>query len=228
MWPEETDAVPSWFAWSSHHLDDVTTLQEFFDRSASLKALFDGAMFIAMGPRYHPFELTRPTAEHFEDQNFLSYFEGPGDLTVDPFSPRHLLTRHRLSDSHLDDPLTRSLFLARYDTTVQALLKYIGYHGLTFVSLYALRDWMNDAGWNDDKVAEEAGWSKARLRDFTGTANNPVYLGPHSRHGGTKAKPLKRPMEFSEADRGMRRATQHFLLERAEHADLHEKWKALS
>lgn len=227
MWAEDTDAVPTWFAWSSNHLNDVSDRKQFFDRSVSLKAIFDGAMYIAMGPTYRPFELTQPSAEQPADRWMVSELPYPGDVTVEPFSQTHMKARHDLSEMYLDDPLTRSLFLARYDKVVRAILKYTGVQGLKYLTLYAFRDWMKDEGWSDDKIAEKAGWTAARLKDFTNTANNPAYLGPYCRHGGTKNPPPKRPMPLADADDGMRRAMQSFLLHRAELVDLRSKWNAL-
>jgi hypothetical protein len=219
--------VPAWFAWSSNHLDDVGSAKEFLDRSLSLKALFDGAMYIAMGPSYHPFELIRPSAEHAADSAMILRLPYPGDVTVEPFSQDHMNALHDLSESHLDDPLTRNLFLARYDEISKAILKYTGVQSLSYATLYAFRDWMKDDGWDDDRIAGEAGWSAARLKDFTNTANNPAYLGPYCRHGGTKAPLPKRPMPLAEADKGMRKAIQQFLLHRAKTVDLRGKWNAL-
>lgn len=227
MWPEETDAVPAWFAWSSNHLDDVSNSKEFLDRSVSLKSLFDGAMHIATGPTYHPFELVRPAAENAADRSIVSGLPYPGDVTVEPFSEVHKQARHGLSERYLNDPLARSLFLARYDEVTCAILKYTGVQGLTYLTLYAFRDWMKDGGWADDKIAKEAGWSTTRLRDFTNTANNAAYLGPYCRHGGTKNPLPKRPMPLAEADKGMRKAIQNFLLHRAHIFDLRSKWMAL-
>lgn len=227
MWPEETDTIPEWFAWSSNHLDDVKDSKEFLDRSVSLKALFDGAMYIAFGPSYHPLELVQPTAESLDDRSMVSGLSYPGDVTVEPFSKTHLNSRHGLDEKFLNDPLTRSLFLARYDDVARAILKYTAVQGLTYLTLYAFRDWMKDDDWSDQRIAKEAGWTAARLRDFTNTANNSAYLGPYCRHGGTKAAPPKRPMPLTEADEGMRQAIRKFLLQRASDIDLRRKWNSL-
>lgn len=227
MWAEETDSVPAWFAWSSNHFDDVGSPKEFVDRSTSLKALFDGAMFIASGPSYYPIELVNPSAEEAADRSMVSGLPYPGDVGVEPFSRTYLNVRHGLDDHYLDDPLTRSLFLARYDDVTRAILKYTGVQGLTYLSLYAYRDWMKDAGWDDAKIAREAGWSAAKLKDFTNTANNPAYLGPYCRHGGHKTPLPKRPLPLAEADVGMRKAMRSFLLHRANLFDLRREWNLL-
>lgn len=227
MWAEETDSVPAWFAWSSNHFDDVRDSREFLDRSTALKALFDGAMYIATGPTYCPMELVRPSAESAADLHMVSGLPYPGDVTVEPFSLAYLKVRHGLEDHFLDDPLTRSLFLARYDDVTRAILKYTGVQGLTYLTLYAYRDWMKDAGWSDTKIAKEAGWSSARLKDFTNTANNPAFLGPYCRHGGHNAPLPKRPMPLAEADEGMRKAMRSFLLHRANLFNLRREWNLL-
>lgn len=227
MWPEETDTVPSIFAWTSPHLNDVSSQQEFVDRTAALKAVFDGAMFLAIGSTYHPFELLHPTACDQADLQFLQGLPYPADVRVEPFSTQYIGQRaSRLLDP-LNDPVTRSIFLARYDDMTRSILKYTGVQGLSYVTLYAYRDWMKSGGWEDKRIASEAGWTTAKLKDFTNTANNPTYLGPFSRHGGVSQTP-KRPMALEEAEAGMKRAMGSFLLDRASTLDLAGKWRAIS
>jgi len=44
IWPEDSEGVPEWYSWESRHLDDASSPQDFVDRSAALRAVFDGAM----------------------------------------------------------------------------------------------------------------------------------------------------------------------------------------
>ncbi|MEO8722920.1 MAG: hypothetical protein ABI395_05260 [Sphingobium sp.] len=228
MWPEDSaDVPPAWFAWSSHHLDDVGTPQELVDRSASLKAVFDGALYIALGPDYHPPNLQNLTAEKPIDKSWELGLPYPGDVRVDPFSKKQIRKRVAKWRTPLEDPVARMIFLARYDDLVCAILKYTGVQGLTYMTLYAYRDWMKSGGWNDDRIAKEAGWSKAQLNDFTNTANNPAYLGPFCRHGGVGPLP-KRPVTLADAEGPMRTALGKFILERATISVLAAKWAALA
>lgn len=226
MWPEDSDAPPSWFAWTSPHLDHVSTARELIDRTASLKAVFDGAMYIAFGLDYHPPRLGVPTAENAIDRSLLLGLPYPADVRVEPFSKRQIRKRVEAWREPLRDPVARSIFLARYDDMSRSILKFTGVQGLSYVTLYAYRDWMKSGGWNDGRIAAEAGWSNAELKDFTNTANNPAYLGPFGRHGGVAPLP-KRPVSLEEADRGMRQAVGKFLLERCQTFTLHAKWQAL-
>jgi hypothetical protein len=226
MWPEESDAPPSWFAWASPHLDDVRTQQEFVDRTASLKAVFDGAMFIAVGLRYHPPGLHDPRSDDPTDHAFVLGLPGDADVRVEPFSLGQIGKKIAAWRDPLEDPVARMIFLARYDAITRAILKFVGVQGLTYISLYAFRDWMKAAGWSDDRIAQEAGWSKAQLGDFTNTANNPAYLGPYARHGGV-AQPPKRPMKLDDAEGPMRRAVGAFMLEQAAAVGLEARWNAL-
>lgn len=178
MWPEDVDCAPEAYAWSSHHFDDVISSRELCDRSRSLKALFDGAMSITRGKGYLPFTFTACEATDSADSEMCSALPAPGDVTVEPYSVAHMAATHRLGEEHLDDPITRYLFLARYDPVVKTILKYTGVQGLSYMTLYAYRDWMKDCGWDDKRIAKEAGSSSTRLNDFTNTANNPAYLGP--------------------------------------------------
>ncbi|GAA4641497.1 hypothetical protein GCM10023115_00410 [Pontixanthobacter gangjinensis] len=227
MWGEESETIPAWYAWTSRHFDEASTPQEFLDKMTAMKAMFDGAMYLASGRNYYPLELVNPSAENVQDQEIVCDLPYPGNVTINPFSPKHLKTHHGLDQSKLDDPLTRNIFLARYDEVAFAILKYVGVNGITYQSLYAFRDWMKDAGWDDKKIADEAGWSGSRLKDFTNTANNPAYLGPFARHGGSKDPPPKRPMLLDEAEKGLLQAVNRFLLHRAATVDLRAEWNAL-
>lgn len=186
LWPEDTDGQPQCWAWASAHLSDVGTPQEMIDRSASLKALFDGAMLLTYGASYHPPMLTDLTETDDRRSTFLSGFNQEADVRAEPFSATYLNAK---VDRNLDpsgDGIATLLFLARYDPVTRDLLKFVGVQGLTYVTLYAFTDWMNDGGWDDKRIALEAGWSNAMFKDFSGTANNPAYLGPFA---GTAVQP---------------------------------------
>ncbi|PZP47860.1 MAG: hypothetical protein DI601_02275 [Azospirillum brasilense] len=226
IWGEEGDAPPSAFAWAPPHLNDVSSRQELVDRSAALKAVFDGAMYIVRGPDYLPPDLTHLTAEHPEDETFVRGLPDVADVTVEPFSARHTGAKAEQLRNPLQHPVSTMIFLARYDDVTRAILKFTGVQGLSYITLYAYRDWMKSGGWDDARIAIEAGWSKSQLNDFTGTANNPAYLGPFCRHGGTANLP-KRPVPLKDADPAMRKALRAFLSERANTLGLAAKWQAI-
>lgn len=227
LWAEDTDSQPQYFAWTSHHLDQVGSPQELIDRSASLKALFDGAMLLVYGPGYYPPVLTNLTETDDRPSTYLGGFNSPADVRVDPFSPAYLQQKVDRNLDPTDESVPMLLFLARFDLVTRDLLKFVGVQGLTYVTLYAFTDWMNDEGWDDKRIAAEAGWSNAKFKDFSATANNPAYLGPFCRHGGTAA-PISRPMALEDAEGPMRKATVAFLSERARTMKLADRWQALA
>lgn len=226
IWPENTDEPPSWFVWTSPHLDDVASPQELMDRTSSLKAVFDGAMYLAAGSHYVPFQLTDLEAERPEDRSWLYGSPEEPDPRVEPFSAVQVAAKAESQRNPMGDPVARVIFLARYDELTRNLLKFLGIQGLSYISLYGLRDWMKSGKWDDARIAAEAGWSGAKFDDFTNTANNPTYLGPFCRHGGLKPAP-KRPMPLAEAVDPLLQATRKFLLERGTQIGIGGKWKSL-
>ncbi len=226
IWPEETDEPPSWFVWTSRHLDDVGSPQELVDRTSALKAIFDGAMYLAAGRQYFPFKLAKPEAVRTADASWMYSLPDETDPRVEPFSVTQVDEKIDRWHDPMKDPVSRVIFLARYDELTRNLLKFLGVQGLNYISLYGLRDWMKSGKWDDARIAREAGWSGAKLDDFTNTANNPTYLGPFCRHGGLKDPP-KRPMPLDEAVDPLLKATRAFLLERGEQFGLRAKLAAL-
>ena len=65
IWAEDTDGEPQHFAWASCHLSDAATPDELADRSAALKVLFDGAMYLSYGTEYSAPPLTNWTCNGF-------------------------------------------------------------------------------------------------------------------------------------------------------------------
>lgn len=227
IWPEDTDAEPQYFAWSSPHLNDAATPEELADRSAALKAIFDGAMYLAYGSSYFAPHLTSLTDSNDRHADFQPSGNYEPDVRAEPFSSRTIADK----TSRINDPfghtVSHLLFLARYDQVTKDLLKFVGVQRLTYVTLYAFTDWMNGGSWDDKRIAQEAGWSNAKFTDFSTTANNPAYLGPFCRHGGT-SKPPKRPMPLTEAEDPMRKAAVAFLAERGRKLNIIQKWTALA
>lgn len=228
IWPEDSDGVPNWFSWASPHLNDAPDAEALAGRQAALKAVFDGAMLLVLGPKYVPITL-RPAASDRDDPNgILRWHGGKGDVTRAPFSSAYLAQHADPLRNPLNNEITKLIFLARFDPLAKDMLLYVGVQGLTYISLYALTDWMTQRpGWHKNRVASEAGLSKSRYNDFTATANNPAYLGPFCRHGGIDTPP-KRPMPYEDAEGPIRTAARAFLDELASDADLDEKWRLMS
>ncbi|GGJ56474.1 hypothetical protein CDQ92_11030 [Sphingopyxis bauzanensis] len=226
IWPEETEGEPQYFAWTSPHFNDAATPEDLADRSAALKAVFDGAMYLAYGSSYFAPPLTNLTDENDRHATFRPGGNYLADVRVEPFSPSMVGARNLGGRDPFGHAVSTLLFLARYDQVTKNLLKFVGVQKLTYVTLYAFKDWMSDDKWDDKRIAKEAGWSNAKFGDFTATANNPAYLGPFCRHGGS-SQPPSRPMPLAEAEDPMRKAAMAFLSERGRSLNIAEKWKAL-
>lgn len=226
IWPEDSDGEPKYFAWSSSHLNDAATPEELADRSAALKAVFDGAMYLVYGSSYFAPPLTNLTDSNDRHATFRATGNYLPDVRVEPFSPAAMASKIDGVYNPFGHSVSTLLFLARYDQVTRDLLKFVGVQQLTYVTLYAFTDWMNGEGWDDKRIAREAGWSNAKFGNFSATANNPAYLGPFCRHGGTSKLP-SRPMPLAEADDPMRKAAVAFLSERGRALKIVETWKAL-
>ena len=226
IWPEDTEGEPQYFAWSSLHLNDADTAEDLTDRSAALKAIFDGAMYLAYGSSYFAPPLTGLTDSDDRPSTFYPGGNHQPDVRAEPFSPVATAARANNIDDPFGHTVSTLLFLARYDQVTKDLLKFVGVQKLTYVTLYAFTDWMNGGGWDDKRIAHEAGWTNAKFGDFSATANNPAYLGPFCRHGGT-SKPPKRPMPLAEAEDPMRKAAVAFLSERGRTLNIAQTWSAL-
>ena len=225
IWDEAANDSQSDFIWTSPHLDDVATKQELVDRSAALKTIFDGAMYIVHGPLYNPLSLGVPVANNPVDLGLLSQLSEDGDVTTNPYSAKHIRHKYRHGQVPKPDHVALLLFLARHDKMTEDILKYTGVNKLGYITLYAFNDWMNAGGWGDKRIASEAGWSNKQHDDFGETANNPTFLGPFGRHGGVKAPP-KRPMLLKDAHGPMRKALNSFLMERAKGLSLDVMWRS--
>ncbi|WP_230782477.1 hypothetical protein [Sphingomonas sp. Leaf37] len=226
IWPEDTEGEPQYYAWSSRHLNDATTPEELADRSAALKAVFDGAMYLTYGSSYFAPALTGLSDSDDRHADFSPSGNYEPDVRAEPFSPVAIASKIDRIEDPFGKTVSQLLFLARYDQITKDLLKFVGVQKLTYVTLYAFVDWMRGAAWDDKRIAKEAGWSNAKFTDFTTTANNPAYLGPFCRHGGT-SKPPKRPMPLAEAEEPMRKAAVNFLAERGRNLNIIQTWSAL-
>lgn len=109
---EEEDDKDTQFLWSSLHLNGLSDKTRLADRASALKAIFDGAMYLAMGSAYRPFDLGRPVP--LQQQTSAGY--EVGNPNSNPFAPE--LMRHRYTGSSsfhpLRRPVGRYIALARF------------------------------------------------------------------------------------------------------------------
>jgi hypothetical protein len=209
---EEDDRPPAYF-FASAHLDDLKDPAAVASRASALKQLFDGALFLHHGPDFRPERLG--DLIDLDADRRLGVYDAARSAT--PFSPA------LLAQSTPDDldraqahPLWSVLYLARGDSQVRGMLDMLGAHGVTFVSLYALRDFMRTAGFGDEAIANAGGATGAELRTFHHTANNFAALGPAARHGETGHAPPATPMALERAAEIILAAARTFVNQRFE------------
>ncbi|GAN92661.1 hypothetical protein Gbth_014_017 [Gluconobacter thailandicus F149-1 = NBRC 100600] len=91
---------------------------------------------------------------------------------------------------------------------------------MSYITLYALYDWMKKGKWDNTRICKEENWSASQLNDFTNTANNPVFLGPYCRHGGSTGPSPKRPVLLKDTIPGIMSAIRAYIKERGENIDI--------
>ena len=204
------DAQPNQYAIVSHHLDDLTDEREVIDRATSLISLLDGALYLQQGhyAGMHTNDLVDLDTER------RSVF-ADGSVLADPFSTKWSVARIPESYGQLRLPTERMLFMARTDDLTRDMLRFLGVNGPTWITLYALKDYMKRGGWDEDKVAAAAGVPEGEVVRFRRTANNPAAVGPFARHGEQGHEPPKVPMELADARKIILSSTGQFLDERA-------------
>ncbi len=106
-----------------------------------MKAVFDGAMLLVLGPQYVPIELQSATSDRDDPKGVLRWHE-KGDVTKPPFSAAYLARHADPLRNPLNNEITKFIFLARFDPLAKDILLYVGVQGLTYITLYALTDWM--------------------------------------------------------------------------------------
>jgi hypothetical protein len=189
------------------------------DRAAALKALFDGALILIQGSYRDPF------GRLWDDQQRQNITIGDTDVLVSPFSEAWMHRTDRAQDREdvAAFPVSKWLYVARADPIVRGLLTFVGVNGLSWISLYAILDYMKTAEWDhltptrwdEANIAAAAGVSQAQISLFRQTANNEKVLGPYARHGGTNYVPPKDPMKLARASDIMRKAAVQFLDQRS-------------
>lgn len=222
-WTDDNEEYgpPVYFFWTSPHLYSCQTRSELKDRTKSLKAAFDGAMYIFTGI---PSAIALRDLRFDDVNNPISKEKEPVeyDIQVSPFCQNYLQTKIQSYMDPVRNPVSGALFLSRFDNIVLDILKFTGVNGFSYVTLYSYVDFMKHCGWDEERIAHEAGWTRSQLSDFKNTANNPTYLGPFSRHGGAAPIP-RRPMSLADAKGGLVKAIKALFNERANAINILEK-----
>lgn len=218
IWSELNEHDKSYYMWSSRHLNTVTDYTDLCNKAKALQMIHKGACLIyrdasIMNTYCANLKITPEVCFHerhdpLNTHGFIS-FENI-NIIENPFCNKVLESKIPVNRDPLRNLVDKVIFLARYDKTIRNILLYTGYNGLSYITLYAYKDWMKSNGIDDKQIASWADWSNAKLKDFHNTANNPAYLGPFCRHGGVTELP-KRPMPLKEAQKGMILALRHFI-----------------
>ena len=217
---ETWDAAPTQYRWSSPHLNGLTDPDAIANRAAALKAIFDGAMLVHRMGDYQCLRLLRPV-EHLDvgfDAFQLQYPYEPFSLAWKSwkFDPLEDPFRH---------PVSTFLFLAHYCDTTKNLLLFLGANGVSWISLYALKDFMGNEGLSENEMAKAGGVDVADIRVFRQTANNFAAIGPYARHGELGWKPPAKPMLLGDATKLILACVSGFLSSRATSLNLQGEFK---
>lgn len=194
------------FYWTSHHFDDLETPQAVHDRAMMLKALFDGALFLA---GYDTSDVQLGALHQYPGENRVTK-PSTFDVLASPFSQKHLLKEIDKFDNPSDDLIANAVFLCRTDKACHEILSLLGVNGVTWVSLYAALDTVKWYGWNEAKIVNDAKVSASELKAFTGTANNVNVIGALARHGESGFGIPTKTMTLDEAEIIMRKVLRAF------------------
>jgi len=218
------DDKPPAYAWSSPHLSELDDPQEVADRAAAIKAIFDGALYIQYGDDYRSINLQELV--HLPDENRVRRLVG--NVLASPFSRKYQEWSYARQPRNCPFNCFASamLFLSRHDENSRGMLQFLGSNGVTWISLYALLDFIKQGGWNDAKIATESKSSQSEIKRFTQTANNFSAIGPLARHGEKGWKPPEIIMTLSEAEGIILPAAKSFLLDKCTQLRLKPRWEA--
>ncbi|PQA79798.1 hypothetical protein C5F52_28350 [Limnohabitans sp. TS-CS-82] len=219
------DDKPNAYALSSQHFNELTNAAEVIERAISLKAVLDGALYLQHGKDFRPFQLL----DLVNLENDLRHGMPRGDYEViaAPFSSNsaNLITKWRSASNPFGNFVTTMLWLAREDESSRGLLQFLGLQGCTWISLYALLDFMKTDGLSAKEIATFSNTSEAEIKRFTHTANNFSAIGPLCRHGDLGQHPPRNPMRLGEASEILLPAAQKFLLKKISDLGLQKRWQ---
>ena len=146
-------------------------------------------------------------------------------IPAQPFSPHWDDWKFAWHDNPFRHLVSTSLFLAHFDETVKHMLVFLGVNGPTWISLYAIKDFIVKAGWNEKRMAEGACVEESEIKRFRQTANNFEAIGPFARHGEKGWRPPCDPMTLEEAQVIICNCVEAFFKERAQAVDLKQKFE---
>lgn len=220
---DEQDAGPTQYSWSSPHLNGLTDSAEIGNRAAALKALFDGAMLVSREGDFRSSPASRPIeylSGDINDFQLRAPFEPfCGDWASWTFKSIENPTRH---------PVSLFLFLAHFSATAKQMLIFLGANGVSWISLYALKDFMGNEGWSEDDMATAGGVPVGEIKRFRATANNHAAIGPFARHGEVGWLPPSNPMTLDEAEAVILKCVKGFFASLAKEYDIESVFKSRS
>lgn len=206
---QEDDAMPPLFFWSSTHLDDDEDEAVIAERAGNLKTLFDGALYLVRGYGFRP----EPLGTLFD--LYADLRKGHPEVMAGERLFSAAACARPLSQLERDAVCERliagSIYTARTDFVVRGLLELLGTQGITFASLYSLRDTMKTHGMPELKQWTAAQSSKAEWDLFRHTANNYQVSGPNARHGDLGQSPPAEPMSLERASEIILQAAKAFV-----------------
>lgn len=219
------DDKPNAYALSSPHFNELTATTDVVRRAVSLKAVLDGAFYLNRGKDFFPFKLLQLV--HLDDSCRYEFRENGYEVIAAPFSANssNWISTWRSPRTPFNTFEAAMLFLAREDESSRGLLQFLGLQGCTWISLYALLDFLKTGGLSINEIAVLANTSEAEIRRFTHTANNFSAIGPLCRHGDLGQQPPKNPMRLTEAAEILLPATRKHLLQRIEDLGLQRRWE---
>lgn len=223
---EETeDDKPNAYALSSPHFSELEDVSDVFERAISLKAVMDGALYLKHGRNFRPFPLT--DVVDLDSDRRLHNTGAEYELIAEPFSPASAawIPSWRSGASPFSSFVPKMLWMAREDKTSRGLLQFLGIHGCTWISLYAVLDFMKTEGLSIKRVAELANSTETEIKRFTHTANNFSAIGPLCRHGDLGQQAPNTPMRLAEAVSLLIPAALTFMVQRVSDLGLQQRWE---
>lgn len=179
------DDKPSYYTFTSEHLDELTDPQQIWARGKFLLAMFKGAHITTYEPVLGNYRAA--------NLNLTGLFLGNLDITpsnsvfIVPSRTFGTLNAIPLANAEnwiANNPVSGMIQAAVSDQKAQNILLQIGF-GIDWVNLYAILDsikfYAGEQGFKD--VLRVAGYTTEQVKAFKGTVNNFGLLSVGSRHG---------------------------------------------
>lgn len=220
------DDKPPAFAWSSRHLTELNDERDVWERAIALKAIFDGAFYLRRGRDFTPSKLGFLYDASLNRHCSYPGFEIEGIASAFSSNAQAWICNWRSSVNPYTGFVSAMLGLAREDERSRGMLQFLGLNGCSWITLYALLDFMKSDGVTVVDIASMANSTTTEVNRFTHTANNYAAIGPLCRHGELGHQPPKNPITLDEASKLIIPATHQYLLNRVKSLDLAAKWDA--